>query len=384
MPPKARALGAGAGLRRAGVGDGGGSGPAASRAPARALPPSGRARAPTPAEPEPELPIRPIGPGLSMECSWTRPSRPTTPVTTPSREAGICGDAVLTIGPGGRRPAACTDSSGVPERRRDHRRRAADGQQRAARLGRADRQPLDCAGPRRPGPPRPGSARTALHTAPRSGSAGSPASRASRRRRRPGPGPRGPARPGPRRGRAPGRRGRCPMGRSRRAAAARPAAGRHARTLRLRRAADAPRPAPGGGARTPAAALPQHAARRREHAAPGTNRPPVRSPRASHPVHESASPLGLVPALPPSARHAAWARSTPVPRARQDDTAGGPPRRGRHGGRRSRRRGPAWRRPCSARRAGASGPPGPRWSARRPGPGPSATTTALDLGARAR
>ena len=32
-----------------------------------------------------------------MECSRTRPSSPVTPVTKPARDAGICGDAVLTI-----------------------------------------------------------------------------------------------------------------------------------------------------------------------------------------------------------------------------------------------------------------------------------------------
>ena len=87
----------------------------------------------------------PAVPCLIMECSWTRPSRPTTPVTAPSREAGICGDAVLTIARADS-PGACTDSSGRAQRGRDHRRRAADRQQRAARLGRADRQPLGCAG----------------------------------------------------------------------------------------------------------------------------------------------------------------------------------------------------------------------------------------------
>ena len=50
--------------------------------------------------------------GRDMECSWNRPSRPTTPVTTPARDAGTCGDAVFTsafawFG-------ARTDSSGVP------------------------------------------------------------------------------------------------------------------------------------------------------------------------------------------------------------------------------------------------------------------------------
>ena len=48
-----------------------------------------------------------------MECSWNRPSRPTTPVTTPSREAGICGDAVFTIDRADS-PGGCTDTSGVP------------------------------------------------------------------------------------------------------------------------------------------------------------------------------------------------------------------------------------------------------------------------------
>ncbi len=48
-----------------------------------------------------------------MECSWNRPSRPTTPVTTPSREAGICGDAVFTIARADS-SGAWTVSSGVP------------------------------------------------------------------------------------------------------------------------------------------------------------------------------------------------------------------------------------------------------------------------------
>ena len=50
--------------------------------------------------------------GRSMECSWKRPSRPTTAVTEPAREAGICGAAVLTI----TRPrfGGWTDASGVP------------------------------------------------------------------------------------------------------------------------------------------------------------------------------------------------------------------------------------------------------------------------------
>ena len=53
------------------------------------------------------------GPRLSMSCSRKRPSRPTTPVTTPFREAGTCGDAVLTMTRADS-PGACTDSSGVP------------------------------------------------------------------------------------------------------------------------------------------------------------------------------------------------------------------------------------------------------------------------------
>ena len=48
-----------------------------------------------------------------MSCSRKRPSRPTTPVTTPFREAGTCGDAVLTMARADC-PGACTDSSGVP------------------------------------------------------------------------------------------------------------------------------------------------------------------------------------------------------------------------------------------------------------------------------
>ena len=49
----------------------------------------------------------------SMECSWNRPSRPTTPVTAPAREAGICGDAVLTRAWAD--SGDCTVSSGVPK-----------------------------------------------------------------------------------------------------------------------------------------------------------------------------------------------------------------------------------------------------------------------------
>ena len=48
-----------------------------------------------------------------MECSVTRPSSPATPVTEPARDAGICGDAVLTIALAAS-PGACTDSRGVP------------------------------------------------------------------------------------------------------------------------------------------------------------------------------------------------------------------------------------------------------------------------------
>ena len=48
-----------------------------------------------------------------MECSLTRPSRPTTPVTTPVREAGICGDAVFTTARADWF-GAWTVSSGVP------------------------------------------------------------------------------------------------------------------------------------------------------------------------------------------------------------------------------------------------------------------------------
>ena len=50
--------------------------------------------------------------GRSMACSWNRPSRPTTAVTAPAREAGTCGDAVFTIA--GAWCGAWTDSSGVP------------------------------------------------------------------------------------------------------------------------------------------------------------------------------------------------------------------------------------------------------------------------------
>ena len=53
------------------------------------------------------------GAGRSMSCSRKRPSRPTTPVTTPVSEAGTCGDAVLTMARADS-PGACTDSSGVP------------------------------------------------------------------------------------------------------------------------------------------------------------------------------------------------------------------------------------------------------------------------------
>src|SRR6202046_3146122 len=61
----------------------------------------------------PGAPGEPGWASLIMECSWTRPSSPTTPVTTPSREEGICGDAVLTMARAAS-PGACTDSRGVP------------------------------------------------------------------------------------------------------------------------------------------------------------------------------------------------------------------------------------------------------------------------------
>ena len=48
-----------------------------------------------------------------MSCSRKRPSRPTTPVTAPLKEAGTCGGAVLTMARADS-PGACTDSSGVP------------------------------------------------------------------------------------------------------------------------------------------------------------------------------------------------------------------------------------------------------------------------------
>ncbi len=48
-----------------------------------------------------------------MECSENSPSRPTTSVTTPAREAGICGDAVFTTARADS-PGAWTVSSGVP------------------------------------------------------------------------------------------------------------------------------------------------------------------------------------------------------------------------------------------------------------------------------
>ena len=48
-----------------------------------------------------------------MSCSRKRPSRPTTPVTAPFKEAGTCGAAVLTTTRADC-PGARTDSSGVP------------------------------------------------------------------------------------------------------------------------------------------------------------------------------------------------------------------------------------------------------------------------------
>src|SRR5271154_7005822 len=48
-----------------------------------------------------------VWPRSSMSCSSKSPSRPTTPVTTPSREVGTCGDAVLTIARA-EWPGACT------------------------------------------------------------------------------------------------------------------------------------------------------------------------------------------------------------------------------------------------------------------------------------
>ncbi len=48
-----------------------------------------------------------------MECSWNRPSRPITPVTTPLSEAGTWGDAVFTMDRA-ESPGAWTDTSGVP------------------------------------------------------------------------------------------------------------------------------------------------------------------------------------------------------------------------------------------------------------------------------
>ena len=51
-------------------------------------------------------------PCSSMACSSNRPSRPTTPVTAPLSDAGICGAAVLTTTRA--RSGAWTASSGVP------------------------------------------------------------------------------------------------------------------------------------------------------------------------------------------------------------------------------------------------------------------------------
>ena len=79
-------------------------------------------------------------------------------------------------GPGGRRPAPAPTPAGS-QRGRHHRRRAADREQGAPRLGRADGQPLAAQRGGHLGHLGRRSARTALHTAPQSGSAGSRASR---------------------------------------------------------------------------------------------------------------------------------------------------------------------------------------------------------------
>ena len=52
-----------------------------------------------------------VGARRTMECCSARPSRPTTPVTMPAREAATCGVAVFTIDLA--RCGTCTDSSGV-------------------------------------------------------------------------------------------------------------------------------------------------------------------------------------------------------------------------------------------------------------------------------
>ena len=177
MPPKAVLLGGGAGLRGADVGDGGRA--LGRRAAARRTEPGWASLAR-------RLPRVPGCAGVAcliMACSWNSPSRPTTPVTAPSREAGICGDAVLTMAREAS-PGAWTDSKGVPSAAETTDAVPLTGQQRAPRFGRAHGQPLGCAARRTPAPPRPGSARTALHTAPRSGSGGSRASRGWRPRRR--------------------------------------------------------------------------------------------------------------------------------------------------------------------------------------------------------
>ena len=49
----------------------------------------------------------------SIECSVKRPSRPTTPVTSPVSDEGTCGDAVLTTARDP--PEGCTCSRGVPK-----------------------------------------------------------------------------------------------------------------------------------------------------------------------------------------------------------------------------------------------------------------------------
>ena len=154
--PGGRALGAGAGLGGAGVGHGCGrrrrGGLRLRRL--RRLGGARRRRRRSAA-----------GPRLSMSCSRKRPSRPTTPVTTPFKDGGHLRRRRVDDDPRRltRRPHRLQRRA---QRGRDHGGRATDRQQRAARLGSTDGQPLGCAGRRTPGPPRPESARTALHTAP--------------------------------------------------------------------------------------------------------------------------------------------------------------------------------------------------------------------------
>ena len=131
------ALGPAAGLRRRGVGDAVARRPGAGagrRAVGAGRPATGSRRTATPA-------TEPARPGLSLECSWNRPSRPTTPVTAPPREAGTWGDAVFTMARADS-PGARTDSSGVPSAADTAAAVPLHRQQRAARIGRPDGQPL--------------------------------------------------------------------------------------------------------------------------------------------------------------------------------------------------------------------------------------------------